>query len=440
MTLGLSAVGGGPAVAAFPGENGLIAFARDLGGNGEIYVMNADGTSQTRLTTDPAFDSEPAWSQDGTHIAFSSGRDGNSEIYIMNADGTDQTRLTTNAAYDAEPAWSPDGTRIAFNSYRDGNAEIYVMDADGAGQTRLTTNTAFDTEPAWSPDGTRIAFASDGEGNEIYVMNADGTGQTRLTTNTAFDSGPAWSPDGTRIAFNSYRDGYPAIYVMNADGSGQAPLTTNSTGDLEPAWSPDGTRIAFDSGRDGNTEIYVMNADGTGQTRLTTETAHDFGPDWQPVPSRDSGTVEATVTMAASAVCLELSTAAIDFGTRLFGEVGAPASPLIGVTNCSGIGEVILARGTDATGPGGAAWSLATSGACQVGTLGTDAFRLRLESQAVPDVFVDLGTQNATLQALAAGATADHEARMDTPCPGSTGAGAVMSLQIVFTAIEEAAP
>jgi hypothetical protein len=158
------------------------------------------------------------------------------------------------------------------------------------------------------------------------------------------------------------------------------------------------------------------------------------------VPPPDSGTVDAVVTMASSAVCLELSTSSVDFGTRLFGEVGAPASPLIGVTNCSGIGEVILARGADATGPGGAAWTLATSGACQVGTLGTDAYRLRLESQAVPDVFVNLGAENATLQALAPGATADHEAQMDTPCPGSSGAGAVMTLQVVFTAIEEVAP
>jgi hypothetical protein len=158
------------------------------------------------------------------------------------------------------------------------------------------------------------------------------------------------------------------------------------------------------------------------------------------VPDTTGGTVDATVTMASSAVCLELSTTAIDFGTRQFGEVGVPASPLIGVTNCSGIGEVILGRGTDATGPGGAAWSLATFGACQTGVLGTDAFRLRLESQAVPDVFVDLGTVNATLQALGAGATAAHEAQIDTPCPGSTGAGEVMSMQIVFTAIEEAAP
>ena len=43
-----------------------------------------------------------------SNIVFSSDRDGNSEIYIMDIDGTNQTRLTNNSASDDEPVWSPD--------------------------------------------------------------------------------------------------------------------------------------------------------------------------------------------------------------------------------------------------------------------------------------------------------------------------------------------
>lgn len=57
-------------------------------------------------------------------IVFQSERDGNSEIYVMNADGTNQLRLTTNSSFDAEPAFSPGGEKIAFMSTRDGNAEM----------------------------------------------------------------------------------------------------------------------------------------------------------------------------------------------------------------------------------------------------------------------------------------------------------------------------
>jgi TolB protein len=281
-----------PAQAAFPGTNGKIAFASQRDGNLEIYVMNADGSGQTRLTNNPANESKPAWSPDGSRIAFSSNRDGNAEIYVMNAGGSGQTRLTNNPALDVTPAWSPDGSRIAFSSDRDGNREIYVMNADGSGQTRLTNNPATDAEPAWSPDGSRIAFDSDrdGTGAEIYVMNAGGSGQTRLTTTASgtppISVAPAWSPDGSRIAFWSNRDGNPEIYVMNAcPDCDQKRLTNNPAHDVSPAWSPDGSKIAFDSGKN----ISVMNADGNGQGSLPN--ASGILPDWG-VPTADHYQVE----------------------------------------------------------------------------------------------------------------------------------------------------
>ena len=263
-----------PAVTITPATD-KIAFWSNRDGNDEIYVMNADGSGQTRLTNNPASDVRPAWSPDGTKIAFESYRDGNEEIYVMNADGSGQTRLTNNPGPDWTPAWSPDGTKIAFTSSRDSDLEIYVMNADGSGQTRLSNGGG--TDPAWSPDGTNIAFDSVRDSNgEIYVMNADGSGPTRLTNNPARDVSPSWSPDGTKIAFQSDRDGNDEIYVMNADGSGQTRLTNNPGPDWTPAWSPDGTKIAFDS-----LSISVMNADGSGLTRLPSDYL-DSNPAWSP--------------------------------------------------------------------------------------------------------------------------------------------------------------
>ena len=98
-------------------------------------------------------------SADGSRIAFFSRRDSNWEIYVMNADGSGETRLTTNSAHEVDPSWSPDGTRIVFTSSRDMNFEIYVMNADGTVQTNLTKYPeAADSRASWSPDGSRIAF------------------------------------------------------------------------------------------------------------------------------------------------------------------------------------------------------------------------------------------------------------------------------------------
>jgi Tol biopolymer transport system component len=225
-----------------------IAFVsnRDDFGNVEIYVMNADGTNQRRLTNSPGSDYLSAWSPDGTRIAFQSDRDDpnqatcantsscSSDIYVMNADGSNQTRLT-NSGKNFFSMWSPDGTRIAFTGLSDNNYHNYVMNSDGTNQTRLTNSPLSEVSPRWSPDGDRIAFIryTDGlltHGTEIYVMNADGSNQIRLTNNPAADLDTAWSPDGTRIAFASDRDRGNfdfEIYVMNADGSNQTRLTNN---------------------------------------------------------------------------------------------------------------------------------------------------------------------------------------------------------------------
>ncbi|MCE2398968.1 MAG: PD40 domain-containing protein, partial [Gemmatimonadetes bacterium] len=94
----------------------------------------------------------------------------NYDIYVMDADGGSQTRLTDNSDLDISPAWSPDGTEIAFASLRDHIVNIYVMDADGGNQTRLTGNRTLVDNPAWSPDGTRIAFEFRHDTWEIYSI------------------------------------------------------------------------------------------------------------------------------------------------------------------------------------------------------------------------------------------------------------------------------
>jgi serine/threonine protein kinase len=273
-TITLTPIGGG---------SGKIALVSDRDGDSEIYVINADGSEQTNVTTSNGSDYSPVWSPDGKKIAFVSERDGNPEIYVMNPDGSEQINLSNNSQSDAWPAWSPDGKKIAFRSTRDGDSEIYLMNTDGSGQIALSHNSNSDFSPFWSPDGKKIAFVSDRDGDsEIYVMNADGSGSTNLTENSTDDRFPAWSPDGQKIAFVSDRDGNEEIYVMNTDGSNPTNLTDNSTDDFFPGWSPDGQKIAFVSIRDGNEEIYVMSTDGSNPIRLTNDDAGESQPVWSP--------------------------------------------------------------------------------------------------------------------------------------------------------------
>src|SRR6266566_317035 len=99
-----------------PGINGRIVIqGTELGASqyapSHLFVFNPDAYGYfIPLTRGKAFDANPEWSPDGTKIAFLSDRSGNNDIWVMNADGSGLTQLTTDPHIDWDPAWSPAGT------------------------------------------------------------------------------------------------------------------------------------------------------------------------------------------------------------------------------------------------------------------------------------------------------------------------------------------
>jgi TolB protein len=153
-----------------------IAFARfpadePLRTDGaQLFVADANGSNVRPLGTPALRGASPAWSPDGTRIAFVSFQDGNGttcavdcapngELYVVNADGSGLKRLTFTKADDEHPTWSPDGTAIAFSSgyelRRDGHAPwLMVMPASGGRAIRLGRFSGVH-DPAWSPAAVR---------------------------------------------------------------------------------------------------------------------------------------------------------------------------------------------------------------------------------------------------------------------------------------------
>jgi len=305
---------------SFSPDGTQMVFVSERDENEEIYVWNADGSGQNRLTNNSDSDKDPSWGPTtasapvetaeplatvGTRIVYASREPGYySDIYVMDADGSDRTKIVDSPQLDGAPSWSPDGSKIAFVSGRDfaahGN-EIYTVDSDGTGVERLTEAPGFSLDPSWSPDGSKIVFKSNRNDNtyEIYITDADGSNVTRLTFDNNYPEDPSWSQDGTKIAFSqivstSQGGSNRNIYVMDADGSNLVRLTDSLEGDSGPSWSPDGSKIAFHSLRDresssssdSNYEIYVMDADGSNQTRLTEGGERATGnPSWDQYPS-----------------------------------------------------------------------------------------------------------------------------------------------------------
>jgi Tol biopolymer transport system component len=276
-----------PAHAAFPGANGKIAYVRDdFVADSQIRVVNPDGSGVEQLTS-VGENFSPRWSANGRRIVFTSLRDGNPEVYVMEADGGNQTRVTNDPAFDFNPSWSPDGQRIAFQRRTTQLYDIYAVDVDGGGLANLT-NGQGGNEPAWSPDGTKIAFIS---GNNVFSMNADGTGRTKLTSyptpsRESFrePQNPDWSPDGSRITYDLLFGGsshfFNSIHVMNADGTADVEHFFGSAVVWGPVFSPDGAEIVFscDEGL-----CFLPPPEDFLPVQMPGLDRFNFEPDWQPI-------------------------------------------------------------------------------------------------------------------------------------------------------------
>jgi len=261
-----------------------IAFESDQDGNLEIYSMAPDGSALVNLSSNPAQDSAPAWSPDGSQIAFVSNREndanGGQFIYIMNADGSNVRQLTQedNSSW---PDWSHDGEYITYTH----SGDIYRIKADGSSEPiNLTNSPENDEQSTWSPDGRKIAWLSgDRNGKDIFIMDTDGGNKQKLTDNAqAFDV--IWTIDGELFSHWNHPEGKCEKCVMAADGSNAR--DAGGKGELQlfmPFRTLDGERVEC-VGIDliaGNEEIYLV-----GDIypdiflNLTNSEGNDRDPDW----------------------------------------------------------------------------------------------------------------------------------------------------------------
>ncbi|MCK5787000.1 MAG: PD40 domain-containing protein [Candidatus Sabulitectum sp.] len=105
-------------------------------GAADIFTMRTDGSQVTRLTDSPWEDNDAEWSPDGAYIAFKSNRitqiAAREEIFVMDADGFNQTRLTTTFGWqsDHDPSWSPDSKTITYSHYNGSRQWFDISDPD----------------------------------------------------------------------------------------------------------------------------------------------------------------------------------------------------------------------------------------------------------------------------------------------------------------------
>jgi Tol biopolymer transport system component len=149
-----------------PGTTGLVIASNQLGGNRDLWRIDAAAAgSLRRLTSTFDFDFKPAVAPGGGRVAFYRREfcgtclndRGPADVMLMDIAGGNERRLVGTPGRDeTDPAWSPDGRAIAYTSgaFRSGtgpveDAELMVATADGRRRRRLTDGWENVVEPSW---------------------------------------------------------------------------------------------------------------------------------------------------------------------------------------------------------------------------------------------------------------------------------------------------
>ncbi len=149
-----------------------LTFISKSGARDALYVFDIEQEKILKKFIFPDLVSlaSPSWSPDNMQIAFSGiNFSGLRDIYVVDAETGTVTRLTDDFFNDRDPVWSPDGSNLAFSSDRshfgkDGFSNLFAYNIQSGRIFHLTQGRFNDFYPAWSPDGERIAFTSDRDG------------------------------------------------------------------------------------------------------------------------------------------------------------------------------------------------------------------------------------------------------------------------------------
>lgn len=229
-------------------------WPREGGPRREWGGLYAAGNGEPRQLTDHPADKEPNVSPSGMEIVFVR----NGDVYVMNADGSDQRQLTSGPGLDERPKIAPDGSYVLF-THRSALHEprhLFTVHLTGGEPRQLTSGSAEDSEPSFAPEGRTIVFVrglpgpAGGEfsGNaELFSIRPSGEGLTRLTHTPHDELRPRYFARG--IVFQRRNAIHSALFLfsMRRDGSDVKPLVRRKSNSRVGAVSPNGRLLLFNS-------------------------------------------------------------------------------------------------------------------------------------------------------------------------------------------------
>ena len=182
----------------------------------EVNILTHKLTHYVKLDFDAA--NSPSYNGSGERIVFTALKEGQTDLYVMDLDTETVSRLTRDPFNDTHPSWHPTKNLIVYASEREHKNRLILIDMDQRTEQLLTDNTSNTISPIWMSDGESLLFCADRSGvYDAYKFHIENMETTRLTNLITGCSNPSFSPDGKRLLFSAYQDGKYDICVMESD-------------------------------------------------------------------------------------------------------------------------------------------------------------------------------------------------------------------------------
>lgn len=286
-------------IAGLPALAALACIAANFAGAAKLPLVEEAPANARKVsfTTDAVTWMSLDVSADGKTIVFEALGD----ICTVPIEGGEAKAITRGMAFDSQPAFSPDGTHIAFLSDRDGSENLWIMDADGANPKRLSSggDRIEFASPSWSPDGSHVIVSRTSWGLrtfELWAHHVEGGKGVRVTRAKPANDTPArqrrnalgavYSPDARFLYYAGKRGGFgydlilPLWQIVRLDiEKGIEDTLTNARGSaFRPRLSRDGKLLAYgtraSAPNGGTTSLRLRNLE-TGEDRWLTTVERD---------------------------------------------------------------------------------------------------------------------------------------------------------------------
>jgi TolB protein len=205
-----------------------------------IYVQRVRTGERRRVSARLGINGAPAFSPDGKRLALTlSGSGGNLDIYTLDLETQALTRITDDPAIDTEPEWSRDGTALFFTSDRAGSPQIYRLQlAPGERARRVSFGSGYNARPRVSPDGRQLAMVTlDGGAYRIALQNLD-SGSVTVLSRGRFDESPSFAPNGALLMYAGRERDQGFLATVSSDGMTTRRLKADLGEVRDPAWGP----------------------------------------------------------------------------------------------------------------------------------------------------------------------------------------------------------